>query len=203
MQIQQKNRLTAAKYDRLPANIVKLGGAQVRSTFVRDKIFIPDNRAYNMQFIDRFALTDLAKGLFFRLREENDLAAGTGSQVISLQAYRVDADFIISDQIDTYLDSRQHSLSDVIRLLELIGIDQVLEITKKRLEYTLLVDVFRLMLNLDQVEGIDTPFLEICATVDKTESEAIKSTINSIRDQLKLALKDTIVTPYHQMILRA
>ncbi|HNT30525.1 MAG TPA: hypothetical protein PKL83_06265 [bacterium] len=201
MHIQTKYEITTAKLDAFPALLTKSKAAFKRSTLVRDLVFTPDTRAFTPSLVERYALSDGTKGLFLRLREENDLTQGKGAQTLTLQAYRRQDRLLINEQLDLGLDREAHKLADVLRFLQLLGMDKVVEITKKRDEYALTESTFPCSMMLDQVEGITRPFAEIHAFLEKTEIPEYTKQLGQFEKTYGLSEQIASTRTYFQILL--
>jgi len=202
MRIQQKFRLNTLEAEALPAQLKKLDGSFVRSVLSRDFIFTPDSRAFLPRFIDRYALTGKDRGLFLRVREENDLTSRSGLQSIHLFAYKADRHFFIDDQIVLNLDTATNQNRDLVQLLEMLGIDKVVEVTKKREEYRLVCEETVFQLKLDTVEHLPLPFLEIHAFTEKAESDKTFSAFEALKERLAIDPAAVVVKTYFQQLLQ-
>ena len=202
MRVQQKYQISQKQLDSLPVKIKRLQGAFIRSVFAKDRILQPDTRAFNSRYVDRFSLQTQVKGLFFRVREESDLQSGTGKQYASLIAYRFQEFCTIDDHIDMYLLSGEHKLSDVLRLFGLLGLDKVIDVTKKRDELQLVYHDFSFKIHLDQVEGLNNCFVEFVSHIDQSDLEDWLESIRQLCEEFGILPTKYLSKPYYQLLLK-
>jgi adenylate cyclase class IV len=202
MRIQQKFKLTIRRHDELSNQLRELGAKFSYSSLTRDIVFQPDTRAYRNDFIERFPLKENTKGLFLRLREENNLTTGKGMQQLIMEAFAVHQLYLISDIVHVRFFPEESKLADILKILDVLGVDKVVEITKKREAFRLVYNTFTLDLHLDQVEGIDEQFVEITSFIEKDERDFYISTSLQFLDEIKLAPQKAITTPYAHMVLQ-
>ncbi len=202
MHIQQKFLIPPQLENKLTLTIKKLGGVFSRSLLMRDYIFTPDSRAYNGPFIERFALTPRTKGLFLRLREDNNLSSGTVSQSLSLFAYQLGAHYTMDEQIKAIFSSHDNRTKDILRLLELMGMEKVIEVTKKREEYNLPQLGQPFTVTIDTVEKINGSFMEIHCFLEKDETPRVVEKLNDLTKLLEFNSRDVLKEPYFQQLLK-
>lgn len=201
MRIQQKYQISTLKSGQLPAQLKRLGAKQESSLLMRDWVFTPDSRAFTALLIERYPLTSSARGLFLRLRETNDLTAREGSQSVGLYAYQQADSYFMDDQIKVSLDPSGHSNKEILRFFEMLGIDKVVDVTKKRDTFSLVFQEQPFLCMIDQVENLTLPYLEIHASCEKTEMESIRTKFISLRSALSIDAGQICRSTYHQLLL--
>jgi len=203
MHAQKKFHITNEKMDRIASHLRGKGGHFKRSTVTRDLIFLPDSRAYLDSFISRFSLMNVPKGLFLRVREENDLTtAGKNTQDVGLLAFRSEDGLMIEDHIHIGLDYTRHSLTELLHFFQLLGIDKVLEVTKKRDEYEITSSKRSMIVTLDQIESLDSPYLELHAFIEKNELPQLREEFDTLARRLLLVHETTVSSTYAQLLLQ-
>ncbi len=203
MHAQKKFQITNEKMDRLSTQLREKGGQLKRSTITRDLIFLPDSRAYLDSFISRFSLISAPKGLFLRVREENDLSsAGKSTQDVGLLAFRSEDGLLIDDHIHIGLDHTRHTLTELLHFFQLLGIDKVVEVTKKRDEYEISSFKRTMIVTLDQIDSLDSPYLELHAFIEKNELPEIQEEFESFARKLLLVQGSVVVETYAQLLLQ-
>lgn len=201
MRIQQKYQISHNKTQQLSSVVRHHQGELIGSLMMKDRVLSPDSRAFNDLFIERYSLSPADKGLFLRLRESNNMITREGTQQLSLFAFRQHDKCLLDDHIHIGLDPSAHQNSDLLSLFEMLGLDQVVEIIKKREMHQLTFQGIGFQLMVDQVNDLPLPYVELHCFAEKSELDQAIEALASLRQTLGIDAAKIIPSTYAQLIL--
>lgn len=202
MRFQQKYRIDNQLLEQLLKQVKSLDVTGQNQSIMRDWVMQPSRRAFELKFLSRYEHFGHDKGLFLRLREENNLTSREGSRQMHLFAYKIDQGVIMDDQIKVNFDTAANNLPEMLRLLSMLGIEKTIDYTKKRETYFVTVDGRSLQIMVDTVDGLTLPFFEIQCVADKEESAEILAAFGNLRKSIGLDPARLNSQTYFQLLLK-
>jgi len=202
MRFQQKYRIDNQLLGQLLNQVKSLEVTDQSQSIMRDWVMQPGRRAFELKFLSRYEHFGQDKGLFLRLREENNLTTREGSRQIHLFAYKIEQGTIMDDQIKVNFDTSSNNLPEMLRLLSMLGIEKTIDYTKKRETYSVAVDGRSLQVMVDTVDGLTLPFFEIQCMADKEESMEVMAAFSNLRKAIALDPSRLNAQTYFQLLLK-